>query len=136
MRRGLAVELGERLLVGKRSARQEFGEACAALALLVRVECHGPFELPKLASVCSSDSSRAIAILAPKHLADLRSAVLHPSQNEEQVREPVEVLARGIAHRLALRETHQRALGAPAHGSRNVRQARGARSAGKDEFLE
>ena len=38
MRRRLAIKLGERLLVGKRSARQEIGEARAALSVLVRIQ--------------------------------------------------------------------------------------------------
>ena len=107
MRRRLAIELGERLLVGKRGASQEIGEALAAFSSRVRVERHGPIDSPKLALLAHSAhfahfaSSRAMAILAPKHVADVGFAVEHARQHEQQVGKTVEILARRIAYRLA-----------------------------------
>src|ERR1700682_3344074 len=86
--------------------------------------------------VRSCHSSVAIAIPAPKHIAKLGFAVLHPRYHEQQIGKTIEVLARGIAHRFGLREPHQRALRTPAHGTRNMREARRTGSAGEDEFLE
>src|ERR1700687_4754384 len=86
--------------------------------------------------VRSCHSSAAIAIPAPQHIAKLGFTVLHPRYHEQKIGKAIEVLARGIAHRFGLREPHQRALRAPAHGTRNMREARRTRSAGKVEFLE
>src|SRR6266478_9833334 len=88
------------------------------------------------ARVVHSFCSSVMAVLAPKHIADLGFAVEYPRQHEQQVGKTIEVLARGIAYRLAQCESHQRALRAPAHGTRNMREARRTRSAGEEELLE
>src|SRR6516164_10413331 len=117
MRGRKAVKLREGLPVPKRSAREKLHQAGAALELLARIRRHG---------------SAAAAILAPEHIRRAASAIEHPREDEQEVREPVEILARAVAHRFARGQTHNSALGATADRTRDVREARRARAAGQD----
>ncbi len=62
-------------------------------------------------------------------------AVQHACQHEQQVGQPVQVLARRLVHRFDAGQRHQRALGAPRHGAADVRQRRAAGAGRQDEFL-
>ncbi len=84
----------------------------------------------------SSRDVLAVLALLPEHVAAAALAVEDPAENEEQVRQPVQVDPRGIGDLLRRRQSDERALGAPAHSAREMRKARGARPARKDEFLE
>src|SRR5439155_1663545 len=81
---------------------------------------------------CRSTASvlPALAVLPPENVRVARVTVEHARQHEEQIGKPVHVLAYGIAHRTGCTEVHQRALRTPAHGPRDVREARRAGAAG------
>ena len=63
-------------------------------------------------------------------------AVEHAGEHEHQVREAVEVLARGGAQVFGFADGHDGAFGAARHGAAHVRLCGGARAGGQDEFLK
>ena len=62
-------------------------------------------------------------------------AVEHAGEHEHQVREAVEVLARGGAQVFGFADGHDGAFGAARHGAAHVRLRGGARAGGQDEFI-
>src|SRR5512138_1045672 len=72
----------------------------------------------------------------PLHVAPAGMAVELPPGDEQQVRQAVQVAARGIAYVLLAAERDEAAFRAPADRAREVRGGRGARAARQDEFLE
>ena len=80
--------------------------------------------------------SLALALVVPLDVLHSGSPVEHPCRDEEQVRKPVQVLARGLTHVLLATERHDAPFGSSAHRARQMRRGRGAASSRQDEFLK
>src|SRR6266704_3501911 len=78
----------------------------------------------------------SVFALLPEHVAAAAFAVEDTAENEKQIGQAVQVDARGVADFLCVRQGDERALGAPAHRAREVSEARGARPAWQDKFLQ
>ena len=88
MRRGEPVELRERRLIGERRAGEELGKPGAAIGIGCR---HGGDVRRALA--------RLRAILPPEHVGPAAGAVQRSREDEQEVREAIEIAARRIADR-------------------------------------
>src|SRR5258706_11519246 len=68
--------------------------------------------------------------LLPLHVAAAAVPIEHARQNEQQIRQSIDVLPRCLLERLERAQFHQRALRAPAYGAANMRPRRRAPAPG------
>ena len=112
MRAGLPVELLECALVGQRHPREQRGKPRVAIADRVA------------GRLGSSAGFAARAVLLPQHVGRIAGSIQRAREHEQQVGQPVEVDAARLRDRVVrCASATTRALGAPADGARDMRQA-------------
>ena len=67
----------------------------------------------------SADGS-ALAFFFPDHISAAGITIQNSRQDEQEIRQPVHVLARRIVDRLALADTDDDAFGTAAHSTANI----------------